>query len=32
MELVVLVVLPILLAVTALLFGADSRDGRRNWP
>lgn len=32
MELVVLAVLLILLDVLALRFGADSRDGRRNWP
>ncbi len=32
MELVVLAVLLILLDVLALRRGADSRDGRRNWP
>lgn len=32
MELLVLTVLLVLLGVLAMAFGADSRDGRRNWP
>jgi len=32
MELIVLASLLILLAILALLFGVDSRDGGRNWP
>lgn len=32
MELLVLVLLVLVLDALALRFGADSRDGRRNWP